>query len=216
MRRLLLLLLVTAAGCPQIAGERIVQPGTAVEAAFDDDSKDKHYVGYINGDLSPLEGRETSASKHSKIPLTYRGYSEEADQVCFEFEWEGPHQGGEDGLDDAIAKRERAFAGLTMQIEARSTLDDLKDAKWPASPRSDVETARVIDHKLDNEPSVDDATGEMTYSGRLSTRVLLCGRAPRFSDRSKYLTVMSFPNDGSQPAIFVWQIDPPEDNRASR
>jgi hypothetical protein len=187
-----------------------------VQDSFDDDSKARHYVGYINGDLSPLEGRETSASKFSKIPLTYRGYSQEADQVCFEFEWEGRHAGGEDALDDAIAKRERAFAGLTMQIEARTTLDDLKDAKWPASPRSDVETARVIDHKLDTQPSLDEETGEMKYDGRLRTRVLLCGRAPRFSDRSKYLTVMSFPNDGSQPAIFVWQIDPPEDNRASR
>ena len=215
MRRLLLLLLVTVAGCPQIAGERIVQPGSAVQAAFDDDSKDKHYVGYINDDLSPREGRETSISKDSRIPPTYRGYSEEAQQVCFEFEWEARHQGGEETLDEALAKRERAFAGLTMQIEARSTLDDLKDATWPASPRSDIETARVIDHELDTEPFVDEATGEMTYAERLLTRVLLCGRAPQFSERTKYLTVMSFPNDGSQPAIFVWQIDG-GDNRASR
>ena len=165
----------------------------------------EHRMGHVKREevTSGVELAEPAYSYRSVDPVMLLGGS--AERICFRFDFK------ESTVFLLKADVEKRWAELEtnarLSVRTHASLADFDDGKpWPAPNVSKAEVENRSITKIQGETYVTAGGRIEKRSNEWHVRYDLCVPAPEVTPASKYLTLMSLPENDKEKRIVIWEL----------
>lgn len=170
------------------------------KAVLDNEGKKQPWMGHLDPDLQPIDGKEGAWSPQSENQMLYAHLAE--GEICIRRKTGEQWFPSFGSVDKELAEYETLGRKVQIVFAVHDTLAT-GAAPWPARPNNTK--SRIADHSVEKKP-YKDSDQKTQYNYWLEVELEWCAPSPVVTASAHYLTATAFRPEGV-PALFVWAID---------